>query len=263
MPTGAALSGEFDHFRRGVVCEPRGSEVCRRRTTLQTSRSKSAAAVIFFNDVGYLGMCGHGTIGLITTLAHMGRIGPGQHRIETPAGTVSNHLHEDGRVSVSNVSSYRLRASVPVDVPGYAKLQRGHCPGRQLVLSHRDHPFALSLANRAELVAASTATRSALIEACIPGEAGGVIDHIEFFSAPRYPEVPRETLSYAPSGPSIAHPAAPEQAQKWRASTQTENLLQGKPGSRKEFSAPASRGRSPAPQWPHQPRNYWTRMGYR
>ena len=88
------FQSEFDHFRRGVVCEPRGSEVVVGALLLEPVDPKSAAGVIFFNDVGYLGMCGHGTIGLVTTLAHMGRIGPGQHRIETPVGTVSTHLHK-------------------------------------------------------------------------------------------------------------------------------------------------------------------------
>ena len=82
------LQNEFDHFRSGVVCEPRGSEVVVGALLCEPIDPGSAAGVIFFNDVGFLGMCGHGTIGLITTLAHLGRIAPGEHRIETPVGTV-------------------------------------------------------------------------------------------------------------------------------------------------------------------------------
>ena len=82
----------------------------------------SAAGVIFFNNVGYLGMCGHGTIGLVATLAYMKRIGPGEHKIETPVGTVSAILHEGGEVTVNNVASYRSAANVAVDVPGYGKV---------------------------------------------------------------------------------------------------------------------------------------------
>lgn len=110
---------EFDSFRTGVVCEPRGSEVVVGALLCEPVDPQSTAGVIFFNDVGYLGMCGHGTIGLVTTLAHMGRIGVGQHRIETPVGTVTAQLAEDGRVSVSNVPSYRLLAATSVEVPNY------------------------------------------------------------------------------------------------------------------------------------------------
>jgi 4-hydroxyproline epimerase len=181
------LRREFDDFRRGIVCEPRGSEVVVGALLCEPVDPKSAAAVIFFNDVGYLGMCGHGTIGLVTTLAHLGRIGPGQHRIETLVGTVSTRLQEDGRVSVSNVSSYRLRASVPVEIPGYGRFTGDIAWGGNWFFLVADHPFDLSLANRAELVAASTAIRSALIDSGITGEDGAVIDHIEFFAAPRSP----------------------------------------------------------------------------
>jgi 4-hydroxyproline epimerase len=181
------LQHDFDDFRCGVVCEPRGSEVVVGALLCKPVDPESAAAVIFFNDVGYLGMCGHGTIGVVTTLAHMGRIGPGEHRIETPVGTVSTRLHEDGRVSVSNVASYRLRASVPVEVPGYGRFTGDIAWAGNWFFLIGEHPFDLSLANRAELVAASTAIRSALINSRITGEGGAVIDHIEFFAAPRSP----------------------------------------------------------------------------
>jgi 4-hydroxyproline epimerase len=181
------LQRDFDDFRCGVVCEPRGSEVVVGALLCKPVDPESAAAVIFFNDVGYLGMCGHGTIGVVTTLAHMGRIGPGVHRIETPVGTVSTRLHEDGRVSVSNVASYRLRASVPVEVPGYGRFTGDIAWAGNWFFLVGEHPFDLSLANRAELVAASTAIRSALINSRITGEGGAVIDHIEFFAAPRSP----------------------------------------------------------------------------
>jgi 4-hydroxyproline epimerase len=181
------FQSEFDHFRRGVVCEPRGSEVVVGALLCEPVDPQSAAGVIFFNDVGYLGMCGHGTIGLVTTLAHMERIGPGRHRIETPVGTVSTCLHEDGRVSVSNVPSYRFRSSVPVEVPGYGRFTGDIAWAGNWFFLIAEHPFDLSLANRAELVAASTAIRAALIDSGITGEGGAVIDHIEFFGPPRSP----------------------------------------------------------------------------
>ena len=176
---------EFDHFRQGVVCEPRGSEVVVGALLCDPVDSESTTGVIFFNDVGYLGMCGHGTIGLVTTLAHIGRIVPGQHQIETPVGSVSARLHEDGRVSVSNVASYRFRASVSVDVPGYGLFTGDIAWAGNWFFLIGKHPFDLSLANRAQLVVASTAIRSALTSSGITGEGGALIDHIEFFAAPR------------------------------------------------------------------------------
>ena len=178
---------EFDSFRSGVVCEPRGSEVVVGALLLEPVKPEAAAAVIFFNDVGYLGMCGHGTMGLVTTLAHEGRIKPGMHLIETPVGDVSACLHPDGRVSVANVPSYRYRANVPVDVPGFSKFSGDVAWGGNWFFLIGDHQFELTAANRRELVDASTAVRDALQTSGITGENGELIDHIEFFSKPQDP----------------------------------------------------------------------------
>ncbi len=178
---------EFDHVRSGVICEPRGSDVVVGALLCEPIDPSSTAAVIFFNDVGYLGMCGHGTIGLITTLAHMGRIQPGHHRIETTVGTVSAQLHPDGRVSVSNVPSIRYRAAVPIDVPGYGVLKGDIAWAGNWFFLVGEHPFEVTIENRNQLTVAATATRVALVEAGITGKDGGIIDHIEFFAAPRDP----------------------------------------------------------------------------
>src|SRR5437899_11338130 len=95
----------FDSFRSAVVNEPRGSDVVVGATLLQPSDPSCAAGVIFFNNVGYLGMCGHGMMGLIVTLAHLSRLKPGEHRIETSVGVVTAVLNPDGSVSVENVPS--------------------------------------------------------------------------------------------------------------------------------------------------------------
>src|SRR5689334_3693850 len=109
---------EFDNFRSAVVNEPRGSDAVVGALLCEPTDPSCAAGVIFFNNVGYLGMCGHGTIGLIVTLAHMGRIGPGTHKIETCVGTVTATLHKDGTVSVDNVPSYRKTKQAPCSIPG-------------------------------------------------------------------------------------------------------------------------------------------------
>ena len=98
---------QHDGFRSAVVNEPRGSDVMVGALLCEPLDPACAAGVIFFNNVGYLGMCGHGTIGLVATLAYLGRIEPAEHRIETPVGTVGTILRENGEVTVNNVASYR------------------------------------------------------------------------------------------------------------------------------------------------------------
>ena len=112
----AAFAAEHDRFRSAVVCEPRGSDVLVGTILCEPTEPGCVAGVIFFNNVGTLGMCGHGMIGLVATLAHLGRIGPGMHRIETPVGIVSATLHESGEVSVENVPSYRKAADVEIEL---------------------------------------------------------------------------------------------------------------------------------------------------
>ena len=99
----------YDAFRSAVVNEPRGSDVIVGASLVEPADKSCVGGVIFFNNVGYRGMCGHGTIGLIATLAHVGRIGPGEHRLETAVGIVTATLHEDGAVSVENVPSWRSK----------------------------------------------------------------------------------------------------------------------------------------------------------
>jgi 4-hydroxyproline epimerase len=178
------FSTHFDHFRSGIVCEPRGSEVIVGALLMTPVEPDSSAAVIFFNDVGFLGMCGHGTIGVLTTLAHLGRVEPGMHKIETPVGTVHATLHEDGSVTVENVPSYRYRAGVEVTAPGYGVFTGDVAWGGNWFFLVTEAPCELTTANRSELIAVSTAIRSALHASGITGHEGAFIDHIEFFSEP-------------------------------------------------------------------------------
>lgn len=179
---------QFDGFRSGVVCEPRGSEVVVGALLLPPADPSSTAAVIFFNDVGYLGMCGHGTIGVVSTLSHLRRIRPGLHVIETPVGTVTACLHDDGSVTVANVPSYRYRAAVPVSVPGFGHFAGDIAWGGNWFYLIGDHGFGLVPQNRARLVSAAAAIRNELRSRGITGEGGEEIDHIEFFSGPMNPE---------------------------------------------------------------------------
>jgi len=179
---------EYDRFRSGIVCEPRGSEVVVGALLCKPVDPECVAGVIFFNDVGYLGMCGHGTIGVVRTLAYLGRIGPGKHKIETPVGCVDAELHGDGRVSITNVPSYRYRAGVGVEVAGVGRVVGDIAWGGNWFFLVGEHGWDLRLANRAELIAVTHAIRAALWEQGITGAGGATIDHIELFGAPEMAE---------------------------------------------------------------------------
>jgi 4-hydroxyproline epimerase len=140
-----------------------------------------AAGVIFFNNVGYLGMCGHGTIGLIATLHFMGRISPGTHRIETPVGTVTAVLHEDEQVTVNNVASYRFAANVPVTVAGYGTVHGDVAWGGNWFFLVREHSMGLSLDSIEALTNFTWEIRRALRDQGITAENGQEIDHIELY----------------------------------------------------------------------------------
>ena len=176
---------QHDCFRSAVVNEPRGSDVIVGALLCEPVDPACAAGVIFFNNVGYLGMCGHGTIGLVATLAHLKRIKPGEHWIETPVGTVGAILHESGDVTVNNVASYRSAADVEVEVPAYGKVRGDVAWGGNWFYLVRDHHLELTLNNVEALTTFSWAIRRALRANGITGAGGEEIDHIELFGPPQ------------------------------------------------------------------------------
>ncbi len=173
---------EHDALRSAIACEPRGSDPMVGALLTPVTDPSCVAGVIFFNNVGYLGMCGHGTIGLVATLAYLGRIGPGQHRIETPVGVVGVELHADGRVSVDNVPSYRHARAVAVDVPGLGCVSGDVAWGGNWFYLCADHGQALEIARIPRLIDVTTRIREALTAAGITGADGAEIDHIELFA---------------------------------------------------------------------------------
>jgi 4-hydroxyproline epimerase len=177
----AQFRGTHDRFRSAVVNEPRGSDVMVGALLMPPTRPDCAAATIFFNNVGYLGMCGHGTIGLVATMQWLGWIGPGEHRIETPVGVVKTRLHDDGEVSVENVPAYRHSTGVAVDVPGHGRVTGDVAWGGNWFFLVGDHGEALALANVERLTEYAWAIRQALERDGITGANGAVIDHVELF----------------------------------------------------------------------------------
>ena len=169
----------FDSFRSLVVNEPRGSDILVGALLVEPSEPGCAAGVIFFNNVGPLNMCGHGTIGLMVTLAHLGRIAPGTHRIDTPVGVVTATLHDANRVTLTNVPSYRYRAGVPLDVPGVGRVTGDVAWGGNWFFLCADHGRELTVRMAAKLTEVSWAIRHALGRNGITGANGEEIDHIE------------------------------------------------------------------------------------
>lgn len=157
-----------------------------------------AAGVIFFNNVGYLGMCGHGTIGLISSLAHLGRIATGEHRVETPVGIVTARLHESGDVTIGNVASFRAAAKVTVEVPGYGNVCGDIAWGGNWFFLVEDHPLQLTLNNIEALTNFTWSLRQALNASGITGDDGHEIDHIELFSPSQIPGVNSKNFVLCP-----------------------------------------------------------------
>jgi 4-hydroxyproline epimerase len=177
----ALLRTQHDWFRAAIVNEPRGSDVLVGALLCPAAYATCAAGVIFFNNVGYLGMCGHGTIGVVATLAYLGRIAPGVHRLETPVGTVEAHLHDSGAVTVRNVPSYRLAKGVSVDVAGHGRVTGDVAWGGNWFFLVDGHGQELTLANTERLTNLSWRIRQALVREGITGRDGQEIDHIELF----------------------------------------------------------------------------------
>lgn len=178
----AHMAREHDDFRSAVVNEPRGSDVIVGALLVEPESGTSAAGVIFFNNVGYLGMCGHGTIGVMATLEHLGRVTPGEHRIETPVGVVRTMLHGAGRVTVENVPSYRHRKGLVVQVPGFGPVRGDVAWGGNWFFLAEGAPTPLLLEHCEALTEYTWAIRQAMRAQGITGQDGQEIDHVEVFA---------------------------------------------------------------------------------
>jgi len=172
-----------DAWRSAIVCEPRGSDALVGALLLPAQSAEACAGVIFFNNVGALGMCGHGTIGLVRTLAHIGRIRPGRHRLDTPVGSVGVELHADGRVSIENVESRRHAAGLRIEVPGFGTVVGDIAWGGNWFFITADAPVPLEAAQQRALSRHAEAIRAALERDGIHGADGAMIDHIEINAA--------------------------------------------------------------------------------
>ena len=173
------LARDWDHLRSAVVCEPRGHDALVGALLTPPVSPAALAGIVFFNNVGYLGMCGHGLIGVVRTLAHLGRVDAGVVQLDTPVGTVSAELQPDGAVTIGNVPAYCHARGVHVDVPHVGRLTGDVAyGGNWFFITHIDRP-SLELRNVDELLGITRATLAALRAQGITGAAGAEIDHVE------------------------------------------------------------------------------------
>ena len=186
---------EHDRFRRAVVNEPRGCDVLVGALLTPPCDPACAAGVIFFNNVGYLGMCGHGAIGVVATLAHLGRIAAGEHRIETPVGAVATTLHDDGGVSVTNVASFRKTKQAAIDVPGVGIVRGDIAWGGNWFFLCEEHGQTLDVANVEVLVAFARKLRAAVNASGYPE-----VDPIELFGPATSPAADARNFVLCPGG---------------------------------------------------------------
>ena len=194
----ALFRERFDHFRSAIVDEPRGSDVMVGALVCEPVDKSCAAGVIFFNNAGYLGMCGHGTIGAVVALGHAGRLAPGRHRLETPVGVVGIEYDGANQVALENVPCYRHAAGVTIEVDGLGPITGDVAWGGNWFFLVSEHRQELDLANVDRLIDVTWRIRQALERAGITGAAGEEIDHIELFGPPRNPAADSRSFVLCP-----------------------------------------------------------------
>jgi len=193
------LEAHHDHLRRAVVCEPRGHDAIVGAVLTPPVEEGSLAGVIFFNNVGYLGMCGHGLIGVVRTLADLDRLESNPIRLDTPVGQVAAELGDDGTVTIENVPARCHSLDVEVDVPDLGRLVGDVAwGGNWFFLTHLEG-HSLDLDNVDLLLVTTSRIRSRLDELGLAGE-GEVIDHVELFGPPKREDADSRNFVLCPGG---------------------------------------------------------------
>ncbi len=232
----------FDDVRRFALNEPRGFPAMVGALLCEPADESCDVGLIFFNNAGYLGMCGHGTIGAVVTLAHMGRLQPGTVRIDTPVGVVTAELHDRNRVTIANVPSYVHLRDVALTVPGIGSVTGDVAWGGNWFFLTEDAPVALTPAAIPVLTAAARAVKDALTAAGITGADGGEIDHIEFFGRAGRGRTAATSCSVRATNTTV-RPAAPAPVPRSPASRPTVSSRWARPTYRRASSAAAFQAR--------------------
>jgi 4-hydroxyproline epimerase len=255
----AFLLARQDLLRQAVVCEPRGHDAIVGALLTPPVEAGSAAGVVFFNNAGALGMCGHGLIGVARTLEHLGRLAPGPARIDTPVGTVGAVLEPDGAVTIENVPAFCHARDVEVTVPGLGRVTGDVAWGGNWFFLTELPGVPLDLAHVAALVDAASRILSALRAQGITGRSGDEIDHVELFGPPRRPDAhsrnfvlcPGLAWDRSPCGTGTSAKMAVLAArgrlapgERWRQESLTGSLFEGWLEERHEGLVPRVRGRA-------------------
>jgi 4-hydroxyproline epimerase len=194
------LTERFDHLRRAVVLEPRGFEAIVGALLTPPVQAGSTCGVVFFNNVGPLWMCGHGLIGVVATLAFLGRAGAGLLQVDTPAGTVKAERAEDGLVTLQNVPSRLHAAGITLDVPGLGRVTGDVAWGGNWFFLTEVPGLEPDFSRRQELTRAATAIKVALKTQGITGAGGAEIDHVELFGPPSRSDAQSRNFVLCPGG---------------------------------------------------------------
>ena len=179
------LDANQGHLRSGVTREPRGSDVHVGALLVPSNNPECCTGVIFFTTVGTLGMCGHGTIGVVETLRHLGKIEPGNHKIETPIGVIQVRLEADGTIWVTNVPAFS-QGEFCVETEGYGTICGEVVWGGNWFFLVGQNAFVpeVTFENRRDLARFAMNVKEALLASEVTGADGAEIDHVEIFGPP-------------------------------------------------------------------------------
>ena len=190
----ADVAGRLRRLATAIVDEPRGNEPMVAALLTPAVDERCVTGVIFFDRNLVLGMCGHGMIGLIETLHRLGRIGPGEHLVETPAGTVPVVLAADGLVTFDNVASRLVEGHVEVDVPSLGRVTGAIAYGGNVFFLVATPTVDLDQP-RAELLRIAAAVLHSV------HAAGFVdVDHVELYGPATSPAANARNFVLCPSG---------------------------------------------------------------
>lgn len=193
-----------DDLRRTVILEPRGSDALVGALLCLPAEPDCASGVLFFNNVGYLGMCGHGAIGVAVTLAHLGRVGLGAMRLDTPVGVVTVDLVTANKATIENVPSCRYRHDVAVDVAGIGTVRGDVAWGGNwfylVDLESMGTTVPITLPHEVELTDIAKRIKVALTAQGVTGADGAEIDHIELLGPPHSADAHGRNFVLCPGG---------------------------------------------------------------